>query len=173
MSIAERTALRRRREERREKEEENSDGNKSKNSPPPPQPPLLLTPLTLEDVVRAAQPHELSLDSFAVRSLLLCPKPLRGAEAVSGLSPAPGKFIARAAVFLPSGEEMTLTLTLSQEDRAVSHYKSVRMEKHWALVSARCVVVGFLLFFSFVFFSFKAEREREKKKTPKKTHFSL
>lgn len=123
-----------------------SDGGEE-NSQPQPQPPLLLTPLTLEDVVRAAQPHELSLDSFAVRSLLLCAKPLRGAVAVSGLSPAPGKFVARAAVSLPSGEEMTLTLSLVEEERAVAHYKSVRTERHWALVSARCVGFLFIYFF--------------------------
>jgi len=123
-----------------------SDGGEE-NSQPQPQPPLLLTPLTLEDVVRAAQPHELSLDSFAVRSLLLCAKPLRGAVAVSGLSPAPGKFVARAAVSLSSGEEMTLTLSLVEEERAVAHYKSVRTERHWALVSARCVGFLFIYFF--------------------------
>lgn len=132
VSIAERTAQRRRREQRKEGKGGDDDG-----SSPPLSPPLPLTPLTLEDVVRAAQPHELSLDSFAVRALLLSPRPLRAAAAVSGLAPAPGKFLARAAVSLPSGEEMTLTLSLVEEERAVSHYKSVRMEKHWALVSAR------------------------------------
>lgn len=139
VSIAERTAQRRRREQQREEEGKEDKGGGGGTSPPqpPPQPPLLLTPLTLEDVVRGVQPHELLLDSFAVRSLVLSPKPLRKATAVSGLAPSPGKFIARAAVSLPSGEEMTLTLSLVEEERAVSHYKSVRTEKHWALVSAR------------------------------------
>lgn len=144
VSIAERTAQRRRREQRREEEQQKggggsggSGGENGGENKDGQQPPLLLTPLTLEDVVRAAQPHELSLDSFAVRSLVLCPRPLRAATAVSALSPAPGKFIARAALSLPSGEEMTLTLQLVEEERAVSHYKSVRTERHWALVSAR------------------------------------
>ena len=136
VSIAERTAQRRRREQKREeREEEEKDaagGGEERSSSGE-----KLTPLTLEDVVRAARPEELSLDSFAVRSLVLCPRPLRAATAVSGLSPAPGKFLARAALALPSGEEMTLTLSLVEEERAVAHYKSVRTERHWALVSAR------------------------------------
>jgi hypothetical protein len=141
VSIAERTAQRRRRREQRTEEDREGSGGE-------PQPPLPLSPLTLEDVVRAAQPHELSLDSFAVRSLVLSPRPLKKATAVSGLSPSPGKFIARAAVSLPSGEEMTLTLSLVEEERAVSHfYKSLRAEKHWALVSARWVEEFFLFFF--------------------------
>ena len=129
VAIAERTAQRRQRESRRQR---NDGGNADDRESG-----LSLSPLTLEDVVRSAQPHELSLDSFAVRSLVLCPRPLRGATAVSGLSPSPGKFVARAVLSLPAGEEMVLTLTLVEEERAVSHYKSVRTEKRWALVSAR------------------------------------
>ena len=68
VSIAERTAQRRRREQKREeREEEEKDaagGGEERSSSGE-----KLTPLTLEDVVRAARPEELSLDSFAVRSL--------------------------------------------------------------------------------------------------------
>eukprot|EP00887_Chlorella_sp_A99_P003188 scaffold9.g3188.t1 len=83
------------------------------------------------DLVDGARPEDLTLDAYAMRTLVLA-APLAAAPR-SGLRLGPERYVERVGVTAASGEEAVLRFEMALQEAVVSQYKGIAITKRWFL----------------------------------------